>query len=107
VLELKETMAELLMKDKKSRKRQKELEIDCDNARQQIENLTNIEFELKNKVERLQNDDMKIRENYEELQKKLEEKTKECKSFKRKNQEIESRYNYSTREIEIKEKMIK
>ena len=50
---------------------------------------------------------MKIRENYEELQKKLEEKIKECKSFKRKNQELESRYNYSSREIEIKEKMIK
>ena len=100
-------MADLIKNDKKSKKRIKELEIDCDNARQQIENLNNVEFEFKNKIERLQNDEMKIRENYEELQKKLEEKTKECKSYKRKNQELESRYSYSTREIEIKEKMIK
>lgn len=109
VLELKETINELILKEKKLKNKIKELDKDNDNLKQIITKNHNTENELRVKNEQLKMDNFTLNQNismYNDLQKKYEELIRDNKLIRKDNEETERRRDKLQDEIERKNQII-
>lgn len=116
VLELKETINELILKDKKNKSKIYEVEKENENLKNLLKKYTNSEHEyvlyiliysLKSKMENLKMENQNLNQNLNftsDFQKKYEEVLKDNKSLRRKEDENERKIDKLNFEIESKQK---